>query len=115
MALPETDELIGVVGLVVRAQDNAAEVGYWLGVPYWNQGYTTEAVRAVIDFAFETMGLNRIAASYLVRNPASGRVMEKAGMLAEGVHCQALRKWGVYEDLGYRAILRSEWEARRPP
>jgi RimJ/RimL family protein N-acetyltransferase len=113
MALAETDETIGVISLQVNPVGNLAVLGYWLGHAYWNNGYTTEAARAVIDFGFERMGLNRIEATYLMRNPASGRVMEKAGMTLEGVMRQAMRKWGVYEDVGMQSILRSDWEAAR--
>ena len=105
--------MIGVVGLEVDAHANAAELGYWLGVEYWNLGFMSEAAAAVIDFAFGVMGLNRVFAQHMTRNPASGRVMEKAGMVPEGIQRQAIRKWGVYEDLAMRSILRSEWEVRR--
>ena len=104
-------EVAGAISLELAASRDVAVLGYWLGVPYWNQGYMTEAARALIDFGFGVMGLNRIEATYLMRNPASGRVMEKAGLAHEGVARQAMRKWGVYEDVGMRAIVRSDWEA----
>jgi RimJ/RimL family protein N-acetyltransferase len=113
IALPEVDEAIGTISLEVGGDRQVAILGYWLGMPYWNRGSMTEAVRALIDYGFDGMGLHRIEATWLMRNPASGRVMEKVGMRLEGVQRQAMRKWDVWEDIGMRAILRSEWEARR--
>ena len=107
------DGLIGAMGLIVVERVNSATLGYWTGVSYWGRGFTTEAARAVVDFGFEVVGLNRVDATYLTRNPASGRVMEKIGMRAEGIFREAERKWGVYEDVAQKAILRSEWEEAR--
>jgi ribosomal-protein-alanine N-acetyltransferase len=109
----DADEVVGNISLEVSLGNNSGVLGYFLDVAHWNRGYTTEATRAVIDFGFDGMGLNRIEATWLIRNPASGRVMEKAGMTLEGVMRQAMRKWDVYEDVGLRAILRSDWEERR--
>lgn len=113
LAVPATDEIIGVIGLVVHQADDAAELGYWLGLPYWNHGYMSEAAAAAIDFAFEVVSLHRVYALHLTRNPASGRVMEKAGMRLEEIERQVMGRWGVYEDQARRAILRSEWEELR--
>jgi RimJ/RimL family protein N-acetyltransferase len=113
IAVADTDEPLGTISLDVNKGHGSAELGYFLGVPYWGHGYTTEAARALIEYGFAGMGLNRIVALYMTRNPASGRVMEKAGMTHEGVLRQAIRKWDRYEDMAVRSILRSEWEARR--
>ncbi len=56
-----------------------AEVGYWIGVPYWSRGYASEACNALVDFAFRQLRLRRLYASHLARNPQSGRVLFKAG------------------------------------
>ena len=56
-----------------------AEVGYWIGVPYWSRGYASEACNALVDFAFQQLRLRRLHASHLARNPQSGRVLFKAG------------------------------------
>lgn len=113
IALVDTDEGVGTISLEGFRDRVIAVLGYWLGVPYWNRGYVTEATRAIIDYGFEHMGLNRIESTWLMRNPASGRVMEKAGMALEGVQRSAMRKWDTWEDVGMRAILRSDWEAQR--
>ena len=110
ITLKPNGELVGSISLAFDADHNQAEIGYWVGVPYWNQGYCTEAGAALIEYGFETRGFNRIHARHLSRNPASGRVMEKLGMSHEGTRRQHVLKWGVYEDLELRGILRSDWE-----
>ncbi len=109
ITLTESDTLIGCVGLTLDFEHERAEIGYWIGVPYWNQGYCTEASRAVLRYGFEQLDLRRIHANYLSRNQASGRVMEKLGMSYEGCFRQHIRKWGRFEDLTYYAILRDEF------
>jgi [ribosomal protein S5]-alanine N-acetyltransferase len=104
----EEQGLIGAVGLHLRLAHQRAELGYWIGLPFWNRGYATEAAQAIVAFGFETLGLNRIHASHLTRNPASGRVMEKAGMRFEGTMRQHVSRWGRLEDLNEYAILRSD-------
>jgi RimJ/RimL family protein N-acetyltransferase len=77
--------LIGSIGLTLDPElRGTAQLGYWVGVPYWNRGYCTEAACAVVDYGFARLGLERIHAHHLVRNPASGRVLAKAGMREEG-------------------------------
>jgi ribosomal-protein-alanine N-acetyltransferase len=97
--------LIGAVGLTLVMADRRAELGYWIGVPWWNRGFATEASRAVIDFGFGSLGLHRIMARHLARNPSSGRVMEKLGMTKEGVLRHHVLKWGEFEDLVVYAVL----------
>jgi ribosomal-protein-alanine N-acetyltransferase len=104
-----TGVLMGAVGLTIAPVHARGELGYWLGVPYWNRGYCTEASRAVVDFGFTQLGLHRIQARYLTRNPASGRVMQKLGMRSEGVSRHAMRKNDRFEDLEMYAILADEW------
>lgn len=105
----ETGELAGSIGLVMTPQHDKAEIGYWVGVPYWNRGYATEAGKALIDYGFREWNLNRIDAGHFDRNPSSGRVMQKLGMQYEGRLRQSIKKWDEYLDVEYYAILRSEW------
>lgn len=105
----ETDAVMGLIFLHINHHDNSAEVGYWLGRPFWGGGYMTEALKAMLQFGFEELNLNRIQASYFSDNLASERVMEKVGMIHEGTFRQAGRKWGKYKDVSYRAILRDEF------
>jgi RimJ/RimL family protein N-acetyltransferase len=67
------------------------EIGYWLGVPYWGNGYATEVARAVIDHAFTDLGCERLEAGARVSNPASRRVLEKCGFQWTGVVLQRSR------------------------
>ena len=108
-------ELIGTISLLAMGESNHAGLGYWMGVPYWNQGYCTEAGEAMLRYGFKERGLNRVHATHLSRNPASGRVMEKLGMVHEGTMREHVLKWGVYEDMELRGILRSDWERSMKP
>lgn len=58
---------------------NLPDLGYWLGVAYWNKGYATEAARAMAGHAFDVLGLKELGAAFHKSNPASGRVLEKVG------------------------------------
>jgi [ribosomal protein S5]-alanine N-acetyltransferase len=98
-------ELCGAIGLVVDREHDRAEIGYWLGVPYWGRGYATEAVVEVIRYGFEELHLNRIFAAHFTRNPASGVVLRKAGMKFEGTLRQNYKKWGEYLDSEMYSIL----------
>jgi RimJ/RimL family protein N-acetyltransferase len=71
-------EVLGGVGIDL-CKSTAPEIGYWLGVPFWGQGYATEAARAVIDYAFEEFGATELRAGARVVNSASRRVLEKCG------------------------------------
>ena len=103
-------DLLGAAGLVeVNRRHERAELGFWVGRPYWGRGYATEAVRAVIEYGFSVLGLHRIAATHLSRNLASGRVMEKCGMVHEAHLREHARKGGVFEDVDVRGILHDEW------
>ena len=100
--------LVGAMNLRLESQHCRAELGYWIGVPYWGRGYATEALNAVIEYGFSVLRLNRLEARHLSRNPASGRVMEKAGMTREGSQRQQVRKNDRFEDLEYYGILRAD-------
>lgn len=94
-----TGTLVGAIGLTTDRESNSAELGYWVGVPYWNRGYATEAARAVVQFGFDVLGVRQIHAQHFPRNPASGRVLEKIGMHCDGIERDAIRKWGRLEDI----------------
>jgi ribosomal-protein-alanine N-acetyltransferase len=92
----------------IDAEHSQAELGFWIGRPAWGRGYATEAARAVVRFGFEGLGLNRIYAYHMLRNPSSGAVLRNAGMKHEGTLRERVRKWGVFEDVALYAILRSD-------
>lgn len=108
------DELLGAVGCTITPAHARAELGYWLGVPYWNHGYMTEAVRRVVAFGFAALGLHRIQSTALPRNVASWRVMEKAGLRREGVLRGYVRKIDAFEDIVVYGRLRPDAEASEP-
>ncbi|MBE9157390.1 GNAT family N-acetyltransferase [Nodosilinea sp. LEGE 06152] len=109
-AITQADNtLCGAVGLSLYSAYNMAELGYWVGRPFWGRGYATEAGAALIAFGFDTLGLNRINAIHFGDNPASGRVMEKLGMAKEGYRRRQTPKWGVYRDVALYGLLREDW------
>jgi ribosomal-protein-alanine N-acetyltransferase len=110
ITLQRTGELRGTIGLILEPKHARAEMGYWVGVPYWSQGICTEAAARLIQFGFEKLNLNKIQAHHFTRNPASGRVMVKIGMKHEGHFRQHVRKWDHFEDLECYAILREEYD-----
>jgi ribosomal-protein-alanine N-acetyltransferase len=113
VTLNSTGELIGAMGLVIEQAHDRAELGYWIGRPHWNKGYASEAARAALDYGFDVAGLNRIAAYHFLRNPASGRVLQNAGLRYEGLLRQHIKKWGQYEDCAFYALIRSDYHAQR--
>lgn len=104
----EAEGLVGAVGLHLNQPNHRGELGYWVGLPYWNRGYATEASEALLDYGFRELNLNRVQARYMVRNPASRKVMEKLGMKLEGVLRQHSLSRGQFEDIGIYAILASD-------
>ncbi len=103
--------LIGSINLMDIQPGHQAEFGYWVGVPYWNNGYCTEAGRAMLRYAFTELGLVRVHARHLTRNPSSGRVMQKLGMSHEGTRRRHVCKWDVFEDVEMYGILVKDWRA----
>ena len=101
--------LIGTVGLRdIDPEHSQAELGFWIGHQWWGNGYAREAAAEVIRFGFESLALNRIFAHHMLRNPASGQVLQAVGMRREGILRQRVQKWGVYEDVVLYATLRDE-------
>jgi len=115
IVLRAEDCLIGAVELTIEKQDHRAELGYWIGKPYWSKGYCTEAARAVVAYGFDVLGLNRIHACHFAGNVASARVLQKIGMVREGCLRQHVRKSDRYEDCVVYGILKSEYERRKEP
>ena len=111
VVLRGTGTVIGTVGFVwYSAENNAAELGYSFSREYWNHGYATEALGAVIKAAFAGLQLNRVEAQHDLRNPASGRVMQKCGLTQEGILRGRILNKGEYVDTALYSILRSDWE-----
>ncbi|MBL1216787.1 MAG: N-acetyltransferase [Planctomycetes bacterium] len=113
VGLRDTGEQVGGIGLVVQRAHLRAELGYWISVPHWGNGYATEASVAMLEYGFNTLNLNRIFAMYFAHNAASGRVMQKLGMTHEGCMRRHTLKDGRFLDMERYAILHDEWSARR--
>ncbi|MCW1921125.1 GNAT family N-acetyltransferase [Luteolibacter arcticus] len=107
--LRESGELVGVVGLIDRDEDSS--LGYWIGVPHWGKGYATEAVHRVIRHAFNARRLPSVHAYHFVHNPASGRVMQKAGLLYEGVQPLGASRLGERYDRVCYGVTAEQWRA----
>ena len=106
-AIADAEEAIGGIG--VRPQRDihrrSAEVGYWLGEPFWGRGITTHALRAMTEYAFATFDLVRVYATVKEWNPASARVLEKCGFTMEGRLRKGAIKDGKTVDLLLYALV----------
>jgi len=117
--LKSGNALIGAIGL--RPTDDeggapeGAEIGYWIGKAVWNRGYGAEAVQAVTDFAFETLGLARLWASVVFGNPASRRLLEKAGYTLTGRNRTYFRARKSDFPAWNLSLARDDWRRRREP
>lgn len=108
ICLKNSEKLIGAVGMRLESKHESAELGFWVGKPYWEQGYVTEAAGKVLNFGFHKLGLHRLEAHHIVGNKASGRVLEKLGMKYEGLHRGRIKKWNEFKDVKSFAILKSD-------
>ena len=104
------NDFCGVVAIRhIDREHEQAEISFWLARTAWNKGYMSEVVTAILRYGFETLGLNRLCAYHMVRNPASGRVLEKNGFTQEAVLRERVKKWGVFEDVCLWSILKRDW------
>ena len=103
------DSVIGDISMVDMDEAvNACEVGYILSKDYWGQGLMTEALKAVLIYLLQDTRFNRVTARFVTANPASGRVMAKAGMSYEGTFRQAVFHKGLVKDFSVYGILKSD-------
>lgn len=103
-------ELVGGIGLIpmTDVHSGTANLGYWLGEPYWGRGLAARAVSALLPYAFDELLFIRLQALVYSGNPASMRVLEKNGFVREGVMRKHVRKRGVIHDAALYAKLRNE-------
>lgn len=104
--------LIGCVDLQLTPEHQRGEIAYWIGRPYWWQGYASEAARRVVRCGFDDLELNRIHARCLRRSEAAARVLEKAGLRYEGTQRQGAFKDGAFEDVAFYGALRADYQPR---
>jgi [ribosomal protein S5]-alanine N-acetyltransferase len=97
--------LVGSVGLQPQTawRDHVAEIGYWIGEPFWGKGYATAALRQMTETAFESLGFRRLIAPVLAPNIRSMRVLEKCGYECEGILKIEVRKDGMFHDIHHYA------------
>jgi RimJ/RimL family protein N-acetyltransferase len=105
-------EPIGMVGIVWREPD-LPELGYWLGVAHWGQGFATEAARAAIDFFFETFEADTLFAYARVSNPASRNVLEKCGFHWTGVELHRFEVLASSAPVDSLRLTRGIWTASK--
>lgn len=110
IVLKETNEVVGSIGAFRLFEDlKLFEIGYCIGTKFWNKGITTEAMKALIKFFFEEVGVNRIEARHDTNNPSSGKVMIKSGLKFEGILRQAGKNNSGIVDSAVYAILKEEF------
>ena len=109
--LKATGELIGAIDFYhFDFPTENCEVGFTLGYEWWNQGYGTEALKAVMDFGFSHMNIHKIAAAHNTDNPASGKIMQKVGMKQEGLIRHMIRNAkNQYKDCAIYGIFQEEY------
>jgi RimJ/RimL family protein N-acetyltransferase len=108
VTLEAEDRLVGGISLELDLPGCKAEMGYWTGIPWWNTGVCSEAAQAVLDYAFDRLGLNLVEARHFTRNEASGRVMLRIGMRREAVLRQRACKDGEFLDMAVCSITAEE-------
>lgn len=111
ITLKTDGNLIGAMELRLDRENENSELGYWVGKPYWNCGYCTEAARVVVAYSFEVLKLNRICAYHFKRNTASGRVLQKIGMHYEGSFREYVKKSDNFEDLMRYGMLKADFNS----
>jgi [ribosomal protein S5]-alanine N-acetyltransferase len=106
-AIANANEAMGGIGLTINQDVHrlTAELGYWLGEPFWGKGIMSEAVACLCEYGFEQLGLVRIYAEPYATNPASGRVLEKAGFVLEGrLRCNAIKEGQIIDQFMYAKV-----------
>ena len=101
---------VGMVGVDWRAPE-APELGYWLGVEHWGQGFATEAARAVIDFTFEEFEVEQLISGARVANPSSRNILEKCGFQWSGVELHRFEALGSSTPVDCFRLSRSVWSS----
>jgi ribosomal-protein-alanine N-acetyltransferase len=102
--------LVGVCGVLnISGTPRRGELGYWIGVPYWNRGYASSAARELVRRAFTEHGIDELYSSCLVRNAASFRVLEKTGFRHVGYGKHSDTKWAPEDRFAMFELTRKDW------
>lgn len=109
-------EFAGIIGHVyLNPQDRRTELGYWLGHAFQGRGIMTRACRRLVDYAFESLGTNRVEIRTDVDNRKSRAIPERLGFVQEALLREAVHEHGEYRDVVMYAMLRKDWEREVPP
>jgi len=113
ITLKESNEFIGGIGIHTDSRHNTAEIGYWLGEPFWNKGIMTEAAKAVLEFGFETLNLNKIYATHFTDNTASGKVLINNGMIKEAELKEQYKVNDMYKSVFQYRLTKQEYKEKK--
>ena len=107
--LKEAHKCIGTIDVRIKPEHEKCEFGFVLNRNYWNKGYMTESLSTIIKLCFDRLELNRVEAFHYVGNEGSGRVMQKCGMIHEGVSEQGFKIKGVFRDVVRYGVTKEQW------
>jgi [ribosomal protein S5]-alanine N-acetyltransferase len=109
-AVLDGSQLVGVCGVLnISGPPKRGELGYWIGVPYWNRGYASSAARELVRTVFLEHAIDELYSSCLVRNSASFRVLEKTGFRHVGYGTHRDSKWGPQDRFAMFELTKQEW------
>jgi len=101
--------LVGAIALHLHPIHRRGDIGYWIGRPYWNQEFASEAAQRVVAFAFQSLALHRVQAFCLPSNAGSARVLERVGFRRERLLRDYVLKWGEFQDRAVYGLLHDAW------
>jgi [ribosomal protein S5]-alanine N-acetyltransferase len=114
-AILDDEALVGVCGVLnIAGTPRRGELGYWIGVPYWNRGFASYAARDLVRIVFDEYGIDELYSSCLVRNKASFRVLEKTGFRHVGYGTHPDSKWGPNDRFAMFELTKAEWAGPNP-
>lgn len=106
----DNDEFMGEIGLHLDKDNNRAEMGFWIGEPFWNKGLMTEAAKEALKYGFEVLKLNKILATHFVENEASGKVLVNIGMIKEAELKDHYKHRDHYRSVNQYRLTADEYE-----
>ena len=109
--LKDNAKCIGCIDLRLETEHEKSSFGFVLNRKYWGKGYMTEALTAVLQLCFEKLELNRVESTHYIGNEGSGRVMEKCGMIFEGIGKQEVKVKGIFYDVAHYGITKDHWNS----
>lgn len=113
IVLKKTNKMIGTCGFTrIDDENKTVEIGYVLNPEFWGNGYATEAVKKILEFAFNELDANRVEARFMLGNDASLAVMKKVGMTLEGYYRDAIIAKGKFKTIGVSSILKKEYSCK---